>query len=161
MFTLACLWPGPQGNCERHRMVGAYLLWPEHCVVAQMLVIAAGVGMMITLKEPKTKLELQPTTQAKLLNMLAGTLLAAPLTQPDLQPPQLATKQTQLARQLGELDAKQKTTHGGQLIELLTRLRRGPDMLQTKLLMVRSGLKIALKRWVSTLAERQLRLKAI
>lgn len=130
-------------------------------MVAKMLCISAGMVTMIKLTEPKIRRELQPTTQAEPFSMLAVTLLAALLTQPDLQPPQLVTEQTQLARQLGELDAKQKMMHGGQLIELLTRLERGPGMPQTKLLMVRSGLKIVLKMWVHTLAERQLRLKAI
>ena len=128
-------------------------------MVPKLLCIAAGMGMMITLKEPKIRRELRQTTQAEPFNMLAGPLLAAPPTQPDQQLPQLATKQTQQARQLGELGAKQKTMHGGQLTEHLTRLGRGPDMLRRRLLTARTGLRTELRMWVSTLAEQPLKLR--
>ena len=128
-------------------------------MVPKLLCIAAGMGMMITLKEPKIRRELPQTTQAEPFNMVADTLLAAPLTQPDQQLPQLATKQTQQARQLGELGAKQKMMHGGQLTEHLTRLGRGPDMLPRRLLTARTGLKTELRMWVSTLAEQPLKLR--
>lgn len=117
--------------------------------------------MTIMLKEPEIRQELLQTTQAEPFRMLAATQLAVLLTQPNQQLPPLVTKQTQLARQLGELDAEQKTKHGGQLIQHLTRLDRAPDMLQTEVLRALSGLKIELRTLVSMPAGPQPRLKTI
>ena len=111
------------------------------------------------LKEPKTRLQARQITQAGPFSTLEGMLPAALLTQPSLQLPQLATKQTQLARQLGELAAEQKKMLSGRLTQRPTRLVRALDMPQTGLLMVLSGLVTRLKMQASLLVEQQLKLR--
>lgn len=120
-------------------------------------VMAADAKTM--LKEPKTKLQAQQSTQAGPSSSLEDMLPGALLTQPSPPQPQLMTKQTLLARHWVELAAEQKKMHSGRLRQRPTRLVRALDMQQTGLLMALSGLVTRPKMQASMPAEQQPRLR--